>query len=142
MIELTYQLLEKVGFTHPLHPAITHLPMGMIMGAFIFQATSIVLKKTDLEKTAFYCIVVALIFVFPTMLLGFMDWWAKFEAEWSNLILIKFVLAGILTALLAFSYVSGKKGLEGNRNKMMVLYTLCLFTAIGLGFTGGEIQYG
>ncbi len=142
MIELLYQLLGNIGFTHPLHPAITHLPMGMVMGAFLFQATSIALKKKDLEKTAFYCITVALIFVFPTMLLGFMDWQVKFEAEWSHLILIKFILAGILTVLLTTSFLSGRKDGDGKRTKIMILYALCLFTAIGLGFTGGEIQYG
>lgn len=34
MTELVFKLLEIVGFTHPLHPALTHIPMGMVMGAF------------------------------------------------------------------------------------------------------------
>ena len=54
MIEFTYKLLESVGFTHPLHPAITHIPMGMIMGGVIFTAYSIISKKTDFMKTAEY----------------------------------------------------------------------------------------
>ena len=93
MIEFVYHLLEKIGFTHPLHPAITHLPMGMVFGAILFLAVSFVFKKDDLARTAHHCITLALIFVLPTMLLGFMDWQYKFDGEWSNIIVTKFVLA-------------------------------------------------
>jgi uncharacterized membrane protein len=36
MIESIYQTLAKIGYTHPLHPPATHLPAGLIIGAFIF----------------------------------------------------------------------------------------------------------
>jgi len=36
MIEFIYQTLIKFGYTHPLHPTLTHVPIGMVMGAFLF----------------------------------------------------------------------------------------------------------
>lgn len=141
MIDFIYKLLNDIGFTHPLHPAMTHIPMGMIIGGFAFAAVSLYMKKPDLARTAHHCFILALITVLPTIILGIMDWQHSFEGEWSTLIKIKFVLAILLSALLAVAVKLGKDA-EGISNKVMAVYTLCLFNAIGLGFTGGELQYG
>lgn len=141
MIEFIYQTLAQFGFRHPLHPAITHIPMGMVMGGFLFALASFVLKKDELAKTAHYCYTLALIFVLPTMLLGYMDWQYKFDAEWSNLILAKIVLAFVFSGLLCGAFFVGKN--DGIPiEKKLILYGICLATATGLGFLGGEIQYG
>ena len=31
MTEAIFEFLGRIGFTHPLHPAMTHIPMGMVM---------------------------------------------------------------------------------------------------------------
>jgi len=36
MIEFIYQTLTKFGYTHPLHPTLTHVPIGLVIGAFLF----------------------------------------------------------------------------------------------------------
>ena len=139
MIELVYQLLEQIGFTHPLHPAITHLPMGMAMGAFLFGLAS--LWFDALAATARHCAVLGVIFVPPTFVLGIFDWQHYYDGDWSGLFITKFVLAGLLTVLLLAAAMVG--GGERNDSKLpLVLYALCLLTAIGLGYTGGEIGYG
>ena len=109
MIEQLYHMLEQIGFTHPLHPAMTHIPMGMVMGSFVFTLSHMVLKKPDLLKTAHYCIVLALLGVVPTALLGFMDWQYKFEGEWSGIILTKIVLFALFTFLLFVTFQAGRK---------------------------------
>jgi len=141
MIEFIYQTLAQFGFRHPLHPAITHIPMGMVMGGFLFALASLVLKKDDLARTAHYCYTLALVFVLPTMLLGYMDWQQKFDAEWSNLILAKFILAFLFSGLLVAAFFTGKKS-DVSIPKKLILYGICLLLATGLGFVGGEIQYG
>jgi len=141
MIDFIYQTLAQIGFRHPLHPAITHIPMGMAIGGFLFAAASFVFKKDLLAKTAHHCCTLALLFVLPTMLLGYMDWQYKFEAEWSNLILIKIILALIFTGLLLLAFLLGKNEKTDIRKKL-IAYAFCMLVAIGLGFTGGEIQYG
>ena len=141
MIDQLYQMLEQIGFTHPLHPAMTHIPMGMVMGSFVFTLSHMVLKKPDLLKTAHYCIVLALLGVVPTALLGFMDWQYKFEGEWSGIILTKIILFVVFTFLLFVTFQAGRKGDKGYI-KYLALNTLLLANAIGLGFMGGELQYG
>jgi len=141
MFELVYSLLEQVGFTHPLHPAIVHLPMGLCMGAFFFALGS--LKLPRLADTAYYCVVLALLFVVPTAILGIMDWHHFYAAEWTGPITTKVVLAGLLTVLLlAAARIGRGEGRATKSHLMMVLYTLCLLTCIGLGYSGGEVQYG
>ena len=139
MIELVYQLLEQIGFTHPLHPAITHLPMGMAMGAFLFGLAS--LWFDALAATARHCAVLGVIFVPPTFVLGIFDWQHYYDGDWSGLFITKFVLAGLLTLLLLAAALAGR-GERNDSRLPLVLYALCLFTAVGLGYIGGEIGYG
>lgn len=141
MIEFVYQALAKVGYSHPLHPAMTHIPMGMIIGGFLFAVGSAVLKKDNLAKAAHYCYTLALIFVLPTMMLGYLDWQYKFDGEWNRLILTKIILAVILTLILIATFFSGKNVKVGIKQKL-ILYVICFAIAMGLGFIGGELQYG
>ena len=139
MIELVYQLLEQIGFTHPLHPAITHLPMGMAMGAFFFGLAS--LRYSVLATTARHCAVLGVIFVPPTIVLGIFDWQHYYDGDWSALFITKIVLACVLPLLLLAAVAAGSGGRNDSRLPL-VLYALCLFTAVGLGYIGGEIGYG
>ena len=141
MIDFIYQTLAKLGYSHPLHPAMTHIPMGMIIGGFLFAAGSVVMKKDDLAKAAYYCYTLALIFVLPTMMLGYMDWQYRLEAEWNRLILAKIILALVLTAMLVTSFFYGKNEQVDIKQKL-IFYVICFGIAMGLGFIGGELQYG
>jgi len=141
MIGAIYELFAALGYTHPLHPALTHIPMGMVIGAFFFALTSLVWRNEGLSRSAHHCIVVALIFVLPTAIAGFMDWQYTFMGEWDNLILAKIILAVIFVFLLLAAFAAGRRRVSGTL-VTLVLYTLCLVVAILLGFLGGEIQYG
>jgi hypothetical protein len=139
MIEFPYELLGQLGFTHPLHPAITHLPMGGVMAALLFAMAS--LKNANLSRTAYHCAVLALIFVLPTIIVGIMDWQHFYGGEWSALFIVKFALAGALTLLLLIAAKVGGSE-RGDSKLLLLLYALCFLVAVGLGFTGGEILYG
>jgi uncharacterized membrane protein len=141
MTELIFEILETVGFAHPLHPAITHIPMGMVMGAFFFGLAAIVFKNSDFSRTAQHCVVLALIFILPTIIAGYLDWQHTFDGEWEFLIKLKIVLALVFTALLTVAYKLGNKE-EVNPKILFIVYALCLACAVGLGFSGGELQYG
>lgn len=140
MIEGLYAFLEKIGFSHPLHPIMVHIPMGMVIGAVLFSLTGIVLKKQNLGQTAYHCSVLALIFIVPTILTGFLDWQGKIGGEWEALIIIKMILGVVLTVLLAVSVVFKHKGAEPK--KLLIIYLLCMACAGGLGFSGGQLVYG
>ena len=141
MIEFIYHTLASMGFNHPLHPVMTHIPMGMIIGGFLFGLTAAVVKKKDLAKAAHYCYTLALIFVLPTMVLGYMDWQYKFDGEWTGLILAKIILAFALTGMLGVTFVLGRND-RTDMKKKLIAYAVCLVIATGLGFIGGELQYG
>ena len=141
MIDFIYGTLYKIGFTHPLHPAITHFPMGMVFGGFLFALIAYLLRHQDLTKAASYCFLTALIFVPPTVVLGYMDWQFKFEGEWNYIIRNKMVLAAVLFILLCISVFTGGKEKVVTTRKLLI-YFLCALTCVGLGFMGGELQYG
>lgn len=140
MTDLIFSTLEAIGFAHPLHPALTHIPMGMVIGCFIFGLVAFITKKPAYSKSAMHCSVVALLFIIPTIVAGYLDWQQFFGATMSVFIIIKFVLAAVLTVLLAISIRAGLQG--ASTGKMFLLYTLCLACAGGLGFSGGELIYG
>jgi hypothetical protein len=113
--------------------------MGMILGGFIFKIAS--RKWPDLSKVADYCFILALIFIPPTVLLGFMDWQHRLFGRVNGLIIAKFALTGGLIPVLSLTVYFNKKG-TANQTVILVLYALCVLAAIGLGMIGGELAYG
>lgn len=135
-----FALLEKIGFTHPLHPALTHVPMGMVMGCFFFSLLAWTARKPELNRTAMHCSILALLFIVPTIFAGLLDWQHRFGGQYEPLIIVKMVLAAVLTGLLVYVVVQHRKNAEAK--SIFLLYALCLACAIGLGFSGGELVYG
>lgn len=141
MIESIYQLLARIGYTHPLHPPATHLPAGLIIGGFIFALGAWIFNRKNVAQSARHCFMLALITAIPTVLLGLMDWQQRFGGAYLFEIKAKLVLAGILLLLLLVAVVYS--ALAGGLTKThMAIYTLCLLTVIGLGYFGGELVYG
>ena len=141
MIETMYHLLESVGFLHPLHPAMTHVPMGMAIGGFVFALLFYLMQNETFLQTAYYCVSLGLVGIFPTVLFGFTDWQYRFGGEWSFIIITKMILA-VLLATCFITAVKFSLNSKDNPKKILFIYTLCLLCAIGLGFMGGQLQYG
>ncbi|MBC8440324.1 MAG: hypothetical protein H8D87_11645 [Deltaproteobacteria bacterium] len=141
MTEIIFEFLNKVGFTHPIHPALTHIPMGMVMGAVVFRAASFIPKLRFLAKTGYHCIILGLLGVFPTAFTGYLDWQHTFGGAWEFLIILKITLAVVLTILLAtITFIDDPE--NPRFDKTTFFYLLTMVVAIGLGFSGGELQYG
>ncbi len=140
MVESLYSFLAAVGFTHPLHPMLTHVPMGMIIGMVIFSLLSLIWQNDHLAETAFHCSVLALLAVGPVIGAGVLDWLHLQQGEWNKFIIIKMILGVVLTILLVVSVIMKKKG--ASPAKMLLFYLLCLACAGGLGYSGGTLVYG
>lgn len=140
MVASIFTLLDKIGFTHPLHPALTHIPMGMVMGCFFFSLASLAIKKPELNRTALHCSILALAFIVPTILAGLLDWQHRFGGLVEPLIIVKMILAAVLTGLLVYSIQLQRTAAK--EKKIFLVYCLCLACAIGLGYSGGELVYG
>ena len=141
MTEIVFEFLNKIGFMHPLHPGLTHIPMGMVMGAVIFRLVSFLPKLKFLAKTGYHCVILGLIGVPPTVFSGYLDWQHTFGGEWEFLIILKMVLAVLLTITLAAIAIIDDPE-DQKLDKKTALYLVIVLIAIGLGFSGGELQYG
>ena len=141
MTEIIFEFLNKIGFTHPVHPAMTHIPMGMVMGAVVFRLAAFLPRMKMLAKTGYHCAVLALLGIAPTVFTGYLDWQYRFGGVWEFLIVLKMVLAAVLTILLIVVII--KDDPENPRlDRRTGFYLLLVLVAIGLGYSGGELQYG
>lgn len=141
MIESIYKTLANFGYTHPLHPALTHLPIGMVMGAFLFALAAIVFNRSSLAQTARHCVILGLLAAIPTALLGLMDWLHFYNGALVLPFKMKITLAAILVFFLMLATALGFFG-ERFKKMLFILYAMSLLTTIGLGYFGGEIVYG
>ncbi|MBU0971400.1 MAG: hypothetical protein KKC20_12175 [Proteobacteria bacterium] len=141
MTEMIFEFLSKVGFTHPLHPALTHIPMGMVMGAVVFRLASFLPRLKFLAKTGYHCVILGLLGIAPTAFTGYLDWQHRYAGAWEFLIILKMVLASILTVVLvSIAFMDDPE--NPKLDKKTGFYILIVLLAIGLGFSGGELQYG
>ncbi len=141
MIEFVYQTLARIGYLHPLHPPSIHLPMGLVIGGFVFGLAGWLLGRQALTQTARHCTVLALITLLPALLLGFMDWQYRYAGAWLFPIKMKLILSGVLLILLSVAVILGRRSSTRPRSTIAI-YALCLVTVSGIGYFGGELVYG
>lgn len=140
-MEFVYQTLVKLGYTHPLHPVLTHVVLGMVIGCFLFAALAKAVRNPGLSQTARHCSILALVMLLPTALLGLMDWQHFYSGGMLLPIKMKIMLAFLLLLLLILAHVFNRKQ-KIVSNGVFFLYTICLLAAVGLGYFGGELVYG
>ncbi len=136
-----YHLLGQLGYTHPVHPALVHMPIGLVTGAFILRLGAIFFNKENLIRSARHCFVLGFLFWFPVVLLGFMDWQHFYGGVWLTPIKIKMVLALVLLVLFLLVLILNFRK-ERNSKLTLALYSLGLLTAVLLGFFGAQLVYG
>jgi uncharacterized membrane protein len=141
MFEFIYDILAKIGYTHPLHPTITHVPIGLVIAAFVFVLVAWFFQRTFLFQTARHCIILALISVLPAAALGYMDWQHNFGGALVLPIKMKLILAGLLFIFLFAASLFGTRA-QTNVKGLIGVYALCLLIVIALGYFGGELVYG
>jgi mono/diheme cytochrome c family protein len=141
MIDSLYQLIAKIGFPDPLHAPITHIPIGLVIGAFLFFATAILLGRKNLITTARHVSILAFLFVFPTILFGVFDWLHYFKGVMIPPIRMKMILASAVLVLLAVGIIVGSE-LKVHAVPMLAIYGLALVAVVGLGWYGARLVYG
>ncbi len=141
MMESVYQLLSSIGYTHPLHPVLTHMPIGLVMACVLFSLAGHLFRKPTLAQTARHCSVLALLAAVPTILLGYADWQHFYAAAEIFEIKAKFVLAGALIVFLLLAVIFGFLGKTPSK-KPLLMYLLCLIVTVGLGYFGAELVFG
>ena len=141
MFNFVYEFLARLGYTHPIHPTEVHMPIGLVVGAFVFAWIALLFHRQKLATTARYCVILAAIWVFPTMLFGIMDWYHYYAGAMLLPIKVKLIFAPGLTILLWIAVILGyKKGAESR--PVLAIYCVCFAIVIILGYFGGQLVYG
>jgi uncharacterized membrane protein len=141
MIDAVYVFLNKLGYHHPIHPTEVHMPIGLVVGALIFALLAFLFHRQKLLLTPRHCVLLALVWVFPTMLLGYMDWQHFYGGAWILPIKVKLVVAPCLTILLAAAVYLGRK-YGATSLKVLPVYFLCFCAVVLLGYFGGQLVFG
>jgi uncharacterized membrane protein len=102
MLESVYVALTAIGYTHPIHPVMTGLPLGMVIGDLVFALAGLASRHVEIAATVHHCLILALISLFLSILLGYMDWQHYNGGAWLLPIRMEIVLAGSLVVLLSF----------------------------------------
>jgi mono/diheme cytochrome c family protein len=141
MIDSLYQLVTKIGFPDPLHAPITHIPIGLVIGAFLFLVVALVFARKNLLTTARHVSILAFLFVFPTILFGVFDWLHFFKGAMIPPIKMKMILASAVLVLLAIGIILGSE-VKIHAAPMVVIYGLAFVAVVGLGWYGARLVYG
>ncbi|MBW1693015.1 MAG: c-type cytochrome [Deltaproteobacteria bacterium] len=141
MASALYEWLSGIGYHHPLHPALTHLPVGLTIAGFIFIALAYFFNRPKYAQTAKHCAVLALLAAIPTAIVGYLDWQHFYGGSLIFPIKMKLGLAtALLILLLAVVFTSIRS--EKATAPRLFLHLLGLLVVIGLGYFGGEMVYG
>jgi uncharacterized membrane protein len=141
MASQLYDFLMGIGYHHPLHPALTHLPVGLTIASFIFIALAYFFKGVSFIRTAKHCVILALLAAIPTVIFGYLDWQHFYAGAFLFPIKMKLGLAFILIALLAASVIIGLRN-DTLTTQRMFIHLFALLVVTGLGYFGGELVYG
>ncbi|HET6452035.1 MAG TPA: c-type cytochrome [Spirochaetia bacterium] len=141
MLDGLYDLLARAGFTDPLHAPLTHIPIGLVVGAFLFFLVAVLFGRKNLVVTARHVSILAFLFVFPTILFGVFDWLHFFKGALIAPIKYKMILASAVMVLLGAGIIVGSE-LEVRTAPLMIIYALAVIGVVGLGWFGGRLVYG
>lgn len=136
-----YEFLNALNYNHPIHPTQVHIPVGMIVGAFILGLLGLLRSQSQFSRAAWYCSNIALAFMIPTVATGLMDWRHSYSGAFLFPFKAKFLLAALLLALLFAGFLIGRNR-RGGKKGMLIIYTLSTLMVGGLGYFGGELVYG
>ncbi len=141
MFDFLYDLFQRVGYTHPLHPPLTHMPSGLVVAATVFGWAALASGRRTLYASARHCATLALLFAVPAILLGYADWQRYYGGALLWPIKMKLGLATVLFVLLCLAAVLGWRRDTPTRG-LLATYTAAFFMVVGLGYFGGQLVFG
>lgn len=153
MFHPVYVFLKSLGYDHPIHPMVTHIAVGLTIGALVFGLVSVIFRRVALKLTAWHCALLACVSVIPIAFFGIMDWQEKYNGEWMSTIIIKMILAGCLFVTLLIALLLGRATEEERKGTAtrpwrspraiasLALYGVCTGIVIALGYFGGSLVY-
>jgi mono/diheme cytochrome c family protein len=117
------------------------MPIGLVVGAFFFGLAASLFHREKLATTAYHCTFLALLFWFPAVFFGLIDWQYFYHGASLNPIKMKLVLAGVMLVLLIAAVYFGRKGEAASKKIVLAVYFLAVITAVLLGWFGARLVY-
>jgi uncharacterized membrane protein len=142
-IDAFYDFLQYLGYLHPVHATLVHIPIGAVIAALVFAIVSLIRKDQPIGRAAHYCTVLGFISAFPTILLGIVDWQYFYAGAWLFPIKMKLILAPILLILYFLGVLYGRtKTMLSHISRQYLAITILTFIAVVfLGYYGGELVF-
>jgi mono/diheme cytochrome c family protein len=97
-------------------------------------------KGVNLTRSARHCAILAWLFVWPTLLLGYMDWQYFYQGAYLLPIIIKIGLSALLVVLLTAALFLMLQG-RGESGSILFIYLLGFLTVAAIGYFGGHIVF-
>jgi uncharacterized membrane protein len=135
-----YNFLDRIGYLHPIHPAMTHMPIGLVVGALFFGWGALLFRRQQLARAAYASLVLAFLFVFPTVVFGYMDWQRYYAGVLLHPVEMKLAAAGTLAVVMLVGLVVGFSD-PVRLKALLPVYTLCFACVVVLGYYGGQLVY-
>lgn len=139
-IDSIYRFLGDLGYTHPIHPILVHLTIGLVVATLLFSLLSTIPRYSKYAVTARHCATLAFFSVFPTALLGVMDWLYYYGGSLIYPIQMKIYLASGLGVLLLLAVILHIK-FTSRSPLLIAVYLFALSAVTGLGYFGGELVF-
>ncbi len=141
LADFLYGVLNAIGYTHPLHPVLTHLVIGPVVAAFILGLIGWLGKKESLLSAARILNVFAFCAWFLTVPLGILDWEHFYQGQLIHAIVMKMIFASILFVLLLVTLLVNRR-LRDDPRIPVALYFLSTIDVGVLGYFGGSLVFG
>ena len=140
--------LERFPFfhRHP-HPAAVHLPVGLILGAAVFEFLALITGSDKTEWAAFCCLAMVFASLPVSMATGYFTWWINYECTGSAILNWKRRLAWVAFPLSAAGvllrlYIDNPLHLGDAGTLIYVLILGALTVMIScIGFLGGKLTF-
>jgi hypothetical protein len=101
LIDGFYHAIKAFGLIQRVHLVFAYVPVGLVTGAVFFSLGAYTWKKNELRVSASHAVLLAFIFVFPSVLFGVFDWMYFYEARMSFAVKMKMALSLALILFLA-----------------------------------------
>ena len=140
MLDSIYGFFQSIGYTHPIHPTMVSMPIGLLIGALCLAAFAIGGRSAVLGTCARSCLQLALLFLIPTVLAGLMDWQYFYSGALLPPFKLKMALAALLFVLLFATLFSSRQNTK-NSKPFLIFCGLAVLCVIALGYLGGKLVF-
>ena len=128
-------IIEGKFLGHPNHALLIHFPSGLFPIAVLFDVMSFFMDGAALAKASFYCIAVGLLFVVPSMLTGFLDYFGMPKgSEQKKMATNHWIINSAASAIILVSFLLRLTDLDAPR--VEYLWAAVLFVGVNLIIVG------